>query len=90
MINQPEDRSLLARASGWAANTMTIAAEMVVPILIGAWIDRRLGLKGPFAISGGVMGVTVGIWSLLRMVEPLRSGRRKMTNHHEDPREPRP
>lgn len=51
---------------------MTIAIEMVVPILVGAWLDRRFGSKGLFSIIGGVLGMTAGIWSLLRMVEPLR------------------
>jgi F0F1-type ATP synthase assembly protein I len=56
----------------WASNATTVAAEMVAPILIGAWIDGRLGTKGVFAIVGGVIGMTAGIWSLLRMVAPLR------------------
>jgi len=60
VTNQSDDRSLLAQAVGWASLATTVAAEMVVPILIGAWVDTRLGLKGLFAILGGVMGVTAG------------------------------
>ena len=83
MINPPDDRSLLARATEWAASTTTVAAEMVVPILIGAWIDGRLGTKGAFAILGGVLGVTVGTRSLLRMVEPLRRSRGERPDQHD-------
>jgi F0F1-type ATP synthase assembly protein I len=69
---------------------MAIAAEMVVPILIGAWIDGRLGTHGALAILGGVLGVTVGIWSLLRMVEPLRQRRDKTSNGHDGTRKAPP
>ena len=83
MTNPPDDRSLLARATECAANTTTVAAEMVVPILIGAWIDGRLGTKGAFAVLGGILGVTVGIWSLLRMVPPLRRSPGKTADRHD-------
>jgi F0F1-type ATP synthase assembly protein I len=68
---------------------MAVAAEMAVPILLGAWIDRWLGTKSLFAILGGVFGVTVGVWSLVRMVEPIRR-RNKNSGSREPPRERQP
>lgn len=68
----PDDRSLLARATEWSFAVMTIGVEMVLPILGGHWLDDWLGIKGVFAILGGILGVSAGLWSLLRMVEPLR------------------
>jgi F0F1-type ATP synthase assembly protein I len=85
VINPPDDRSMLARATEWASSAMTIAIEMVAPVLIGAWIDGRLGTKGVFAIIGGAIGVTAGIWSLLRVVEPLRRKRDSKPDRHEHP-----
>ena len=35
VTEQPDDRSPLARATQWSVSTMTIAVEMVVPILLG-------------------------------------------------------
>jgi hypothetical protein len=90
VTEHPDDRSLLAKASQWATSASTVAAEMVVPILIGAWIDSRLGLKGLFAILGGVIGVTGGIWSLMKMVEPLRRAGRRPHDPPEHPRPPSP
>ncbi|MEN6406710.1 MAG: AtpZ/AtpI family protein [Thermoguttaceae bacterium] len=75
----PDDRSLLARATEWSFAVMSIAAEMVLPILGGHWLDQRLGIPGVFALLGGILGVSAGIWSLLRIVEPLR--------HPNDPRD---
>jgi F0F1-type ATP synthase assembly protein I len=45
----------------------TIALEMVVPILLGYWIDHRLGSAAVFTILGGVLGMTLGIWHLIKM-----------------------
>jgi hypothetical protein len=88
VFNQPDDRSLLARAYGLASQVTAIAAEMVAPILIGAWFDRRLGYKGLFAIIGGAIGVTTGIWSLLRMAAPPRNSRRQTPDQDRKLREP--
>jgi F0F1-type ATP synthase assembly protein I len=72
VTQKPDDRSLIAKAFEWSSIAMTIALEMVVPILLGAWIDSRLGLKGVFVILGAVLGFTAGIWSLLRIAKPLQ------------------
>jgi F0F1-type ATP synthase assembly protein I len=87
VTNQSDDRSLLARAYQWATNVTAIAIEMVAPILIGAWIDGRMGTKGVFSIIGGIIGVTGGVWALLRMVEPLRRKHHPTPDHHEPPHE---
>ncbi len=68
---------------------MTVAAEMVIPILIGAWADSRLGTRGLFAILGGVLGGTSGIWTLMRMVHTL-SGVRHHTDTPGRPDKPKP
>ncbi len=90
-VKEPlDDRSLLARAAGWASNATTISVEMVVPILLGAWVDQRLGIKGPFVILGAVIGFSAGLWSLLRLVEPLRHDSRRPRNKKQPPPNSRP
>jgi F0F1-type ATP synthase assembly protein I len=90
VTDQPDDRSLLAHAAQWATGAMTIAVEMVAPVLIGGAIDRRLGTKAAFTIIGGAIGVAAGIWSLLRLVEPLRRDKHHSPDRHEHPRKPPP
>jgi F0F1-type ATP synthase assembly protein I len=89
VVDQRDDRSPFALAMEWSVQIMTIALEMVVPILIGAWIDGRLGTKGIIATAGGVAGMTLGIWSLLRLVKPLSNSRNQKPDRNEHPREPR-
>ncbi len=78
----PDDRSLVARASQLATNATAVAAEMVLPVLIGAWADSRLGSVPLFAILGGTVGVTTGIWSLMRMVQTLSEKPRQKDSHN--------
>jgi len=66
----PEDRSPMAEAAGWASRIMTISAEMVVPGLIGLWLDRLLGTWFLLALVGFAGGLTLGIWHLVRLNSP--------------------
>lgn len=51
---------------------MTIALGMVVPGLVGYWLDNRLGTRALLTILGFGLGLTFGIWELLRMARPWR------------------
>ena len=66
VTNPTDDRSPLAKATEWATSVTAIACEMAVPLLVGVWIDRRLGTRIVFAGMGGLIGLAAGIWSLLR------------------------
>jgi hypothetical protein len=68
----PDDRSAIARAVQLASSVTTVSLEMVLPVLVGHWIDRWLGVNAVFAILGGTVGLTAGIWSLVRMTQPQR------------------
>ncbi len=45
--------------------------EMVVPILIGYFLDRRLGWKPALTILGGVVGLGGGLWHLIRLTRGM-------------------
>jgi hypothetical protein len=72
MDRMPEDnRSIISRAYAWATTIIVIASEMVAPGLIGLWIGRWLGTAAMIvlAIFGFVVGMTVAILHLLRLVK---------------------
>jgi F0F1-type ATP synthase assembly protein I len=73
----PDDRSALSRAIELGSLVTTIAMEMVVPILLGHWIDEWLGTKAVFAILGAALGMTGGLWHLIRLARQMsdKSGR---------------
>ena len=50
---------------------------MVVPGLVGYYLDGRLGTRALLTILGFGVGVTFGIWQLLRLAGPPRDGKGK-------------
>ena len=64
--NLPDDRSIMAQAIAWSSRVTTISLEMVIPGMIGCWIDRKLGTVMLFLVVGMVFGVTSGMIHLIR------------------------
>lgn len=59
----------MAVAVQWATRVTTIALEMVVPALLGWWLDQYLGTRLVFLALGGILGLITGMRSLLRIAE---------------------
>ena len=78
MVNNiPDGRSPIAVAMQWASQVTTISIEMVLPLLLGVWVDRRLGSRALFTILGGIAGLWLGIWNLIRLAKVLAAGDKK-------------
>ena len=61
-------RSVTAVAYEWASRIMTVSLEMVVPGLLGYWLlDQNLGTGGLFTMLGFGLGMTLGVWHLIKM-----------------------
>ena len=67
MTSPPDEPSSLALALAWASRLMAVSLEMVVPGIVGHWLDRRWG-TGYLVILGFVFGLIAGVWHLLAMV----------------------
>jgi ATP synthase protein I len=76
---QRDDRSPLALGLEWSSRITTVALEMVVPSLIGYWIDLKLGTLPVFLILGTVLGFATGLMSLLRLVRPAEPDKNSKT-----------
>ncbi|MGI9518012.1 MAG: AtpZ/AtpI family protein [Pirellulaceae bacterium] len=63
-----DDRSPVAKAISKATEITTVSFMMVVPILLGYWLDLYLGTVPLFAILGLVLGMSGGIWQLIKLV----------------------
>ncbi len=65
----PQDnRSPYAKAIEKASQVTTIAFMMVVPGLLGYWLDSWLGTIPLFAALGLVAGISAGVWQLIKLV----------------------
>src|SRR5215212_8684490 len=63
------DRSQTAKAYQWATRIMIVALEMVLPGLVGSWVDRQLGTKILFTLLGFAGGCTAAVMHLIRMTK---------------------
>lgn len=50
---------------------ISVALEMVVPGLIGLWIDRQLGTVMVFLVLGVALGMGVGLFHLVRLAKSV-------------------
>lgn len=71
---------------------MSIALETVVPLLLGLWLDRKLGTVLVFLVLGGALGMGLGLWHLVRLTKALRAGsspgrNRPASRSHDDHQE---
>ncbi len=69
-VKPPDDRSAMALAMAWSSRITTVSVEMVLPAMLGYWIDQRLGTVMVFLVLGAALGLTGGIWHLIRMTTP--------------------
>ncbi|MCG8583161.1 MAG: AtpZ/AtpI family protein [Pirellulales bacterium] len=73
-MGKPHDeRNPMVAAMAWVSRITTVAIEMVLPGVVGSWLDRRWG-TGFLALTGFAIGVSVGMWHLLKMVRPRDNG----------------
>jgi F0F1-type ATP synthase assembly protein I len=73
MDNSSDDQSSYANAMQWVSRITSIVIEMVLPGVIGYWIDLRLGTKVLFLILGVILGFVGGIWQLIKLTKPNNS-----------------
>lgn len=70
MDQYSDDRSRQAIAYSWASRIISISFEMVIPGLVGVWLDRKLETKFVFTVAGFGIGLTLGMMHLLRIARP--------------------
>jgi F0F1-type ATP synthase assembly protein I len=68
--SEPLDRAMNGYA--WATQATSIALSMVMPIVLGAILDRYLPTKPWGSMLGAAAGLTWGIWRLARLKPPKR------------------
>lgn len=57
----------MAVAAAWVSRILTISLEMVLPGLLGVWIDRLLGSVVVFTLLGFALGSVLAVWHLLKI-----------------------
>jgi len=58
---------------------------ILLGVLGGLWLDRRLGVLPLFTLLGVLMGSAVAFWGIYRMVVPLMREKRDDSESEEKP-----
>ena len=66
----------MAVAAQWAYRAIAIGTEMVLPGILGLWLDYKIGTRFVLGIIGFVLGMVFGIWHLMRMSSHQAAGHR--------------
>ncbi len=70
-------------AVAWVSQVTSIALEMVVPAVLGLWIDQKLGTRFVFLLIGVILGLIASMLSLLHLARTV--GERKARRDRDDP-----
>lgn len=69
--SSPDERSNFAKGFDLATRISTACLTMVLPALLGHYVDQRLGTKFLFILVGLALGMALGIFQLIRLVKSL-------------------
>ena len=67
--NNNDDTNFYALLHLWAARSSSVAFGMVIPALLGVWLDRQLGTVALFAILGVILGMVLAFWQLFKFAK---------------------
>jgi F0F1-type ATP synthase assembly protein I len=55
----------------WSARISGIAFGMVIPPIIGIWLDQYCGTGALFVILGAIFGMVGGFWQLIKIAQTV-------------------
>ncbi len=84
VTSSSDDRSPVAKAYQWATRIMVVSLEMVLPGLVGHWLDERLGTVVLLMLLGFALGGTAAAVHLVHMVRAENELRSAKRNSHAD------
>lgn len=62
-------RPPLVTAYRWVSQITTVSLEMVLPAVLGDWLDKRWGTAPWLVVVGAMLGFATGMRHLLQMVK---------------------
>jgi len=68
VVKAVDDRSPMAKSFSKASEVTSISVMMIVPGLIGYWIDQKVGSVLGFTLLGLVLGMGVAVRQLMLLV----------------------
>ena len=71
MVKTVDDRSPTAKSLSKVSEIFAICLMMIVPGLIGYWIDQKVGSRFVFTLLGLIFGMSGAVMQLVRLVSAI-------------------
>jgi F0F1-type ATP synthase assembly protein I len=78
-----DDRPPMVVAMQWVSQITTIGLEMVLPAVLGIWLDKKWGTAPWLVIVGVLLGFVTGMYHLLQIVRSANSKSSSKINNGE-------
>lgn len=65
-------QSSIARGMYWSTQVSSLAFEMVFPVGIGLWLDKKLGWLPWLTVIGAIVGFSLLLTHLIALTKPTR------------------
>ena len=75
----------MATAMRWVSAVTTVSLEMVVPAVLGVWLDKRLDTSPWLTVVGALLGLGTGMTHLLKIAGSPATGQESSTETTADP-----
>jgi ATP synthase protein I len=89
---RPDDRasSPLTEVARFSGHGLTIAVSTGLFLMVGWWVDGKLGTRPLFAIGGALLGAAAGLYSMVQHVLqiPRAEEERRRAESEPPPEEP--
>jgi F0F1-type ATP synthase assembly protein I len=70
-VEPEDDRSAMAKAMSLVSQITAIALMMVLPALVGYFVDRGISTLPLFTVIGMLLGLAAAIYQLVKLVAAL-------------------
>ena len=74
MTRPDESRSKLAVGMDWATRATSIGLEFVIPALLGAYLDQKIGSSPLCVLIGAFLGFGIGMVHILKIAREGTGG----------------
>lgn len=84
MKKDPEDLSGIGKSlrevGPYLGIGVQLAATIVLMVLVGSWLDKKVGHKYLFTLIFGVLGIISGMYNLLKSLSFLEKKKKESEN----------
>lgn len=80
MKSQEEAGRSMAEAMNWVSKITSSCIAMVLPLIFGLWLDKKLGTMPLFSLGLLALGMICGLYLLIKAVTPEKKNEKTKIN----------